>query len=344
MSDFPKLPRIKQDDENMEKLHSAARRGQTEVLRRLIANGVDPNIANKFGCTAFHLACKHGQLGAIRELGHRVESYSIPWHGRRPLQLAVESGNVEAVTTFIETLKNANRDVIAVMNECGDEEIFEIGEHQKHCLGQTVTHWCIGVNNMTMLKLLITHGASPTSKDRSAETPIMRAIEFNNEEAFNILTSVPNIRLDNSDRQGRTHLHWAFVHNRQRMAERLLDLGEEVNAEDVDKNTILSTAVQSGSLKHVETILSKLEPFALQTAPFHNGKDVIAERIDWFPFVEEAVRGEMVKLLQKRLDNLLREKAAQQANLNSTVTSKGGSKAPPTQNMTLAPSAPIKKS
>ena len=58
MADFPKLARIKQDDENMEKLHCAARRGQTELIRRLIDTGISPTIANKFAASR---GLKYGQ-------------------------------------------------------------------------------------------------------------------------------------------------------------------------------------------------------------------------------------------------------------------------------------------
>eukprot|EP01084_Bolivina_argentea_P138158 243298_1 len=119
MADFPKLARIKQDDENMEKIHTAARRGQTELIRRLIASDISPTIPNKFGCTALHLACRHGHVMATRELAP-VSDVSALWHGQRPLHLAVLSGNQEVITVLVEAVQESGKDLTAFLNDNDD--------------------------------------------------------------------------------------------------------------------------------------------------------------------------------------------------------------------------------
>lgn len=49
-------------------LFSAAKSGDTEALRRLIAAGVSPNSANDEGQTPLHIAAVEGHLGAVQAL------------------------------------------------------------------------------------------------------------------------------------------------------------------------------------------------------------------------------------------------------------------------------------
>uniref|UniRef100_A0A7S1QUK8 Ankyrin repeat protein n=1 Tax=Neobodo designis TaxID=312471 RepID=A0A7S1QUK8_NEODS len=331
MADFPKLPRIKQDDENMEKMHCAARRGQTDLVRRLMSSGVDAGIQNKFGCTGLHLACKYGQIGATRELAPHSDLSGL-WHGQRPLHLAVASGNGDVANVLIETAREQGRDIASFVNECDEYEVFEIAGQPKHVQGQTALHWVIAQRNLPMVKTLLSLGASPTAKDKNGETPLMRCIEYNFVEEFDILMSGGNLRLESGDRQGRTHLHWCLLYNREEMAKKVLATGHDVALEDQDKNTPWSLAAAAGMPALLDQMLGQLDPFALQQAPFHNGTTVLPERLVWLDWVKDndAVHNEVIRVLQRRLDNVVKgQGTAQQANRKGPIQ--------------VAPSAPVKK-
>jgi ankyrin repeat protein len=334
MSDFPKLPRIKQDDENMEKMHCAARRGQAELVRRLVSMGISPNIQNKFGCTALHLACKFGQAAAAKELAP-VTDLNTPWHGQKPIHLAVISNNQQIVRILIDGAKEQGKSADSVLSELDEFETTEIGEHHKAVQGQSALHWCVGLGApyTPMLKLLVSLGGPPTGKDKNGETPLMRAIEFNNVEAFQILTSVDKLRLDICDKHGRSSLHYAFLFNRKEFAAKLVDLGHDLTLEDQEKVSVMHLATRAAFPLVLEHILDALDPFVIQSAPFHNGVSVLPERIDFLPFVAETDpnRQEVVKVFQKKLDAV--------AKGQTTTTRKSGGPI----SMMLAPSAPIKK-
>ena len=330
----------------MEKLHCAARRGQTELVRRLIhGGGIDASIANKFGCTALHLACKHGQIGCTRELALKVD-LSATWHGKRPLHLAVESNNEEAVQCIVETARELNKDVASLINDCDEYEtlvdLAPAGLAPKMVSGQTALHFCVSTRNLSMLKLLLSHGGSPNAKDRNTETVLMRAIEHNFEDVFNLLLLAPDIRIDSCDRSGRSGLHLAIVSNRPVLAKKLLDLGADVNMEDQNKDNGVLLAAQATMYSLLEQMLPLADTFMLQSATFHNGVQVLPERIVWLPWAtDEAARHEVIKSLQKKLD-LMREK-------DKPVSPETDLKKPkkkPTglpENMTLAPSAPVRR-
>jgi ankyrin repeat protein len=334
MAEFPKLPRIKQDDENMEKMHCAARRGQAELVRRLVSMGISPNIQNKFGCTALHLACKFGQAAAAKELAP-VTDLNTPWHGQKPIHLAVMSNNQQIVRILIDGAKEQGKSPDSVLSELDDFETNEIGDHHKTVQGQSALHWCVGLGAayVPMLKLLVSLGGSPTGKDKNGETPLMRAIEFNNAEAFQILTSVEKLRLDICDKFGRSHLHYALLYNRKEFAAKLVELGHDLTLEDQDKVSVLQLAMRAAMPYVLDHVLEAVDPFVIQSAPFHNGTAVLPERVEYLPFVAETdpSRAEVIKVFQKKLDAV--------AKGQTVSTRKPGGPI----NMVLAPSAPVKK-
>lgn len=335
MADFPKLPRIKQDDENMEKMHCAARRGQAELVRRLVSMGISPNIQNKFGCTALHLACKFGQAAAAKELA-RVTDLNTPWHGQKPIHLAVIANNQQIVKILVDGAKEQGKSADSVLSELDEFETSEIGEHHKFVQGQSALHWCVGLGHPynAMLKLLVSLGGSPTGKDKNGETPLMRAIEFNNVEAFQILTSAEKLRLDICDKFGRSHLHYAFLFNRREFAARLVELNHDVTLEDQDKVSVMHLATRAAFPLVLDHVLDLLDPFVIQSAPFHNGTAVLPERIEFLPFVAETDpnRAETIKVFQKKLDLVAKGQPTNARKPGGPV------------NMMVAPSAPIKKS
>ena len=159
-----------------------------------------------------------------------------------------------------------------------------------------------------MLKLLVSLGGSANSKDRGGETVLMRAVEIGSDEMFELLLDSPDVRIDGADRNGRTSLCFALANNRPEMAKKLLELGADVNMEDQDKNNAITLAMKGGFAQLLEGMLPLADPFAIQSAPFHNGISVLPERLVWAPFVEdEGVKNETIKVLQKKLDQL-REK------------------------------------
>lgn len=346
MTEFPKLNRIKSDDENMEKIHVAARKGQTDEVRRLIEVGVSPTIQNRFGCTALHLACKFGCVDTAKYLAGVAEVHSA-WHGQKPIHLAVMANQVDLVTALVEGAKERGQTPESLLNECDEREVDEIGEHVKHCKGQTALHWCVGLGAeyMPMLRLLVKLGASPTAKDKADETPLMRAMEFRNREALDaMLDLVPNknvLRLDYADRMGNSHLHWAILKNYEDVGRRFVELGIDVNMEDNEHVVPLYLSVRAAMSDLTKELLSSCDVFLVQTCPFHNGTTVLPDRIAWLEFVPadtDAQKQDVVQQLQVKLDEVTR---ALNGGVESAVRKKKRS-VPAVKRMHLAPSAPVR--
>lgn len=337
MADFPKLPRIRVDDENMEKIHCAARKGMTVEVKRLVEQGVDPGIPNRFGCTALHLACKFGQLDTAKYLASICDSHGF-WHGRKPFHLAVLSNKAELVEAVLDGARERGRNVEVMVNEVDDFSVDEIGDHALHTEGQTALHWCVALGDeyMPMLKLLLTLGASPTAKNKENVTSLMYAITLKNETAMETMlteTKPQQLRLDYQDKEGRSHLHYAILANREDYAMRFIEMGHNVQIEDDNHEPPLFFALRAAMLELLTYLLQNVDSFAVQQAPFHNGSTMMPERIQWLPFAtDEQLQAECVKLFQKRLDEVSYRPDAD-------VKKK---KKPSVKKMNLAPSAPIR--
>lgn len=343
MSDFPKLHRLKADDENMEKIHIAARNGRTEEVQRLIEIGIDPNIPNRFGCIALHLACKFGQVETAKFLAGISDGNGL-WHGQKPLHLAVLANKVDLVRAMVDGARERGRSVESMLNDCDEMVVTQIGENFKECKGQTALHWCVGLgaDYLPMLKLLVELGASPTAKDKDNQTPLMRAIEFGNDEAMSAMlenATSSSLRLDYADKNGWSHLHWAILYNHEDYALTFLELKHDMNMEDNEHVVPLYLAIRAAMVPLTRILVEGCDPFLVQNAPFHNGTTVLQDRVKWLPFVEEgpatvAAKQEVLQLLQTKLSEMV-------AALKGDGTRRKRKKS--VKRISLAPSAPIRK-
>lgn len=342
MTDFPKLPRLKADDENMEKIHAAARKGQTDEVHRLIQSGIDPTIPNRFGCTALHLACKFGQVDTAKYLAS-VSDVQSAWHGQKPLHLAVLSNKLDLVSALVDGAKERGKPLESMLNDCDEMEVTQIGTHFKNCSGQTALHWCVGLEEayLPMAQLLVQLGASPTAKDKEGETPLMRAMEFGNTAALQLmLSSVSSpgaLRWDYTDKAGRSHLHWAITYNYEDDALRFIEMGHDMNMADQEQIVPLYLAIRGAMVRLTTVLLKEGDPFLVQNAPFHNGKVVLPDRISWLNYVDsEEAKASVISLLQHRLDEVT-------ASLDDgTTTKKKKTRGGSVKRMKLAPSAPVR--
>ncbi|AAZ10537.1 Ankyrin repeats (many copies)/Ankyrin repeats (3 copies), putative [Trypanosoma equiperdum] len=337
MSDFPKLMRLRVDDENMEKIHSVARKGQTDEVKRFVEQGIDPSIQNKFGCTALHLACKFGQVETAKYLSTLCDSH-ISWHGQKPLHLAVLSKKEDLVEALVAGARDRGRNVEAMLNEHDEFQVTEIGEHDIHSDGQTALHWCVALGSeyLPMLKLLLKLGASPTAKSKESMTSLMYAIITKNEEAMECMldgAKSGQLRLDYQDKDGRTHLHHAILSNREDYAMRFIELGHGLDQEDDNHEPPLFHALRAAMPKLLAYLLENVDTFSVQQAPFHNGSTVMPERIQWLPFAtNEQEQNECIALFQKRLSEVCAPQEAVVKKKKANI-----------KKMHLAPSAPVRK-
>ncbi len=190
------------DDELIE----AARDGDVQAVRALLARGVDPNAATGDGMTALHWAAERNQprvarvlleAGATVDSGTRIGAYT-------PLHLASRRGNSEMVRALLDAgadvhAKTANSGVTALHLAAGAVDgaasvraLLDRGadpDAVEATFGQTPLMFAAGANRVESVRALLEAGADP-----SVETRVVDVLQhvIADDEASRVLNDVLN--------------------------------------------------------------------------------------------------------------------------------------------------------
>eukprot|EP01059_Diplonema_ambulator_P000236 TRINITY_DN10196_c0_g1_i1.p1 TRINITY_DN10196_c0_g1~~TRINITY_DN10196_c0_g1_i1.p1 ORF type:complete len:364 (+),score=80.46 TRINITY_DN10196_c0_g1_i1:1164-2255(+) len=349
--EIPTLPRCKADDEDMEKLHAAARKGNAELVNRLINGGIYHSIQNKFGCTAMHLACKNGHVGVVRVLGERQVTLG-PWHGRWAVHQAVLGRDTELLEELCYAVeRHPNNDFNSFINQPSEEELEVDGEHTSTL---TALHYTVLSNNSEMTKKLIQKGAATNLRDKLGRTPLMYALRLPDPALFQTLIG-EHVSIHVQDKKGANVLHMALRSDRDDLASLLIqavqhESPESTNsflvAEDELKQSPFSLMIEMGKVTLLQSCIDKIDNFSFQQTRFHDSRTVHPERIPWcIPHASpqrpvsdsQAEFSDNQFSAEERKDAIVR---MLQAKLDSINNEGGDRKMKKKQDISLAPSSP----
>nr|5AQB_A Chain A, 3G61_DB15V4 [synthetic construct] len=148
------------------KLLEAARAGQDDECRILMANGADVNALDEVGWTPLHLAA-WGHLEIVECLlknGADVNAADID--GYTPLHLAAFSGHLEIVEVLLKYGADVNADDQA---------------------GFTPLHLAAIFGHLEIVEVLLKNGADVNAQDKFGKTPRDLAIDNGNEDIAEVL-------------------------------------------------------------------------------------------------------------------------------------------------------------
>ncbi|KAF3220107.1 hypothetical protein TWF106_006851 [Orbilia oligospora] len=167
--------------------------------------------------------------GAI--ISERVDINAIDKHGRTPLVYAVWNRHI----SIVELLLNAGARV-----DIEDD------------VGGTPLSYAICSGNDDLAKLLLKNGAEAESKESIVRTLLFASVKKGDRDVVELLfeTNIadPNVK----DREGRTLLLWATVHNHKAVINSLVKAGARLDYKDVDRYILLYRAVWEGNESAVE--------------------------------------------------------------------------------------------
>lgn len=125
--------------------------------------------------------------------------------------------------------------------------------------GQTVLHRAVQTGNSKVVRLLLEHNAECDTKDQLGLTPLLYAIVGGHEDVVELLLA-HGAGLGHVDNAHGSALHWAALHDRPRILQRLLracSAGDRalLNRPNRDGETPLSVSVGAGSEVAVRLLL-----------------------------------------------------------------------------------------
>ena len=176
------------DASNRTPLHRAVSKGYADITASLCDAGalIDPK--DKFGRTPLFIAAKAGSNACVKLLvshGADVNAFSLRGGRLSAVQAAASGGFADVV----ETLVNADA---RVNNKVKDEE--------------SALHLAIQSRSSACVKVLLANKADVNYRNAKGETPLILAAQAGDDEIFDMLLNVQDIKLNAVSKNGETAL------------------------------------------------------------------------------------------------------------------------------------------
>ena len=151
----------------------AAKNGDAELMRVLVAGGADPSITNRYGITPLMVAAGHdtwegetpGPFTGVSE-AERVEA----------VKAALELGNeINAAAHFGDYKMTGDAEYTLLYYPYNIAELLDLGVGDPRWSGSTALHGAILANQPSIVEYLVDHGAKVDAKTDLGWTPLMMA-------------------------------------------------------------------------------------------------------------------------------------------------------------------------
>lgn len=204
------------DKQGWTPLHTAARHGDDQIIKTLLAWEASVLSETTDGMTALHLAARHGHAGACIVLGGECEDLlrTKSKDGALPVFLAAKEGHIDAVHALLCLAPETGREgLLHLAVESGSQALLETVLGTKPNLdwvasdGDTAAHLAVSGGHISMIQSLHKEGADMTMKDGKGRTLLFRAVEEENVDMVKALTTLDtNLDPDETDEGGLTPL------------------------------------------------------------------------------------------------------------------------------------------
>lgn len=240
----------------------AAKDGNVETVRALLAKRADPNAAESDGTTALHWAAHHDHLAAadlLIKAGANVRAANR--HGATPLFLACVNGSA----AMVERLLNAGADPNTAMPE-GDTVLMTAArtgnaaavrallrrgarvDASESWKGQTALMWAAAANNAEAIDALVEAGADVRARTKYRTVPLFQTGGFGRRAERNS---------DVTKQAGFQALHFAVRAGGLEAVKALLKSGASVRDTTGDGTGVLAIAIASTHFELAEFLLEQ---------------------------------------------------------------------------------------
>jgi len=211
--------------DGMTALHWAVRADDMETAQLLLKAGANVKAGNRYGVTPLSLAATNGSAPMIQALLKAgADPNAVRDSGETVLMTAAHSGNADAVRALLARDANPNA--------------------KEKSLGETALMWAAQENHPEAIKALVEYGA-----DKNAHGSVLTIAPFKWSTSGMVSTVLP--------RGGWTPLMYAARQGSLEAARALADSGADLNAKDPDGTTALVFAIINAHFDVAAMLLDK---------------------------------------------------------------------------------------
>lgn len=198
--------------------------------------------------------------------------------GVEPFFQMVKDGDISRVVEFIRQSPHSQDEILDSVEQNSKKSPLHIAAGEGHLqmcefllhkgskidardkLLRTALHLASQAGHALVVKLLLENNADPYEKDNSGRTAMHYACCSTCVEQLALLTQHGDDLVHMKDHAGRTPLHYTIFNSMPRqleMAVKLLNLGADVNAIDLDRRTALHHAAESGKARMIPLLVQR---------------------------------------------------------------------------------------
>uniref|UniRef100_A0A8C4J7U9 Ankyrin 1 n=1 Tax=Dromaius novaehollandiae TaxID=8790 RepID=A0A8C4J7U9_DRONO len=181
-------------------LHCAARIGHTSMVKLLLEDGANPNLATTNGYTPLHIAAKQNQMevaSSLLQYGASANAESV--QGVTPLHLASQEGHADMVALLFSKQANGNlgnKSGLTPLHLVAQEGHVPVADVLvKHGvtvdattrMGYTPLHVASHYGNIKLVKFLLQHQADVNAKTKLGYTPLHQAAQQGHTDIVTLL-------------------------------------------------------------------------------------------------------------------------------------------------------------
>lgn len=250
-------------------LHLASFNGQTSAMEILLKEGADVQAKDKWGNSPAHETVVKGQIPALGLLfAYGADINAVNNKDDTLLHSAILKKNKDMINFLMEKSANPNiqdkwgntslhsavySEDIDILNAVLSSEIVELDMLNNMRL--TALHIAVDLKNKDIALALIKKGADPNIEDEWSNTSLHTVVYSEDIDMFNIILSSDIIKLDVTNKDGSTPLHFAVGLEKPDMVSALLKKGANPGIQNNENRNAIDIARGKG-YKHILEIFS----------------------------------------------------------------------------------------
>ena len=235
---------IQQIDKN-QSVHQVTKTGNVEIVKEMLAFGVNPNSLNSEGLSPLHIACQKRYAEVVEELLENGANPNLKstHKNKSPLHYAFENG-------YDDEGSEINKKTISIVN-CLLKYSCEIDAQTDY--GESPLYVASFMGNISAVKILLDNGAKIIFCNN--DSALHAAVEFGSTEIIEALAK-HNVDLNDKGTVDLTPLQLAAMVGQFASVKKLLECGVDVNStSNPDVPSALHFACDMGHFEIVKLLL-----------------------------------------------------------------------------------------